>query len=187
MDKPKRVAAVLGVAFGAFALSYIFFARALTLKNFGLGVDAQLVAQRIITPLLFVAFGAWAVSSEYFRRVRSASRPPGAKAGILVRILRLAAVAVFPVVIVVVTANTPFWSFQSPEVWDRPRFYYGWFIPWKGERTLEGPRMICPFINLFLWTLYLMVLVGYRRVRHYLVFLVVMLGLFGLYAKFVGI
>ena len=32
-----------------------------------------------------------------------------------------------------------------------------------------------------------MVLVGYRRIRHYIVFLVVMLGLFGLYAKFVGI
>ena len=187
MDNLKRVAAVLGVALGALALFYISFARALTLKNFGLSVDAQLAAQRIITPLLFVALGALPVSCEYFRHVRSASLPPGARAGILVRILRLVAVVVLPVVIVVGTMNTPFWSYQPPMVWDRPRFGYGWFIPWKGERPLEGARMICPFLNLFLWTLYLMLSVGYRRIRHYLVFLVVMLGLFGLYAKFVGV
>ena len=52
---------------------------------------------------------------------------------------------------------------------------------------MTGLHMICPFLNLFLWTLYLMVLVGYRRIRHYLVMLGVMLVLFGLYAKFVGI
>ena len=187
MGEQKRVAAILGVAFGALALFYISFARALTLKNFGLSVDAQLVAQRIITPLLFVALGALPVSCECFRRVRSASLPPGAKTGILVKIICLAAVVVLPVVIVVATMNTPFWSYQSPALWDRPRFDYGWFIPWKGERPLYGNRMVCPFLNLFLWTLYLMVLVGYRRIRHYIVFLVVMLGLFGLYAKFVGI
>lgn len=52
---------------------------------------------------------------------------------------------------------------------------------------MEGVRMISPFLNLFLWTLYLMLIVGYRRLRHYLVFLAVMLVLFGLYAKFVGV
>ena len=52
---------------------------------------------------------------------------------------------------------------------------------------MEGMHKICPFLNLFFWTLYLMVLVGYRRIKHYLVLLVVMLVLFGLYAKFVGI
>ena len=46
---------------------------------------------------------------------------------------------------------------------------------------------ICPFFNLFFWTLYLMVIVGYRRIKHYLVMLGVMLVLFVLYAKFVGI
>ena len=187
MNKHKRVAAILGVASGSLALFYIFFARALTLKNFGLGVDGQLIAQRIITPLLFVALGALLASCEYFRRVRRAGLPAGAKTGVLVKILCLAAVVVLPVVIVVATMNTPFWSYQSPALWDRPRFDYGWFIPWKGERPLYGNRMVCPFLNLFLWTLYLMVIVGYRRFRHYLVFLVVMLGLFGLYAKFVGV
>ena len=77
MDNLKRAAAVLGVALGALALFYISFARALTLKNFGLSVDAQLAAQRIITPLLFVALGALPVSCEYFRHVRSALRGCG--------------------------------------------------------------------------------------------------------------
>ena len=57
MDKLKRVLAVLGVAFGSLAMFYLVFAGALTLKNFGLSVEDQLVAQRILTPLLFVALG----------------------------------------------------------------------------------------------------------------------------------
>ena len=184
MNKLKNVAAVIGVVLGAIALCYILFARQLTLKNFGLSVEAQLIAQRIITPLLFVALGALAVSCEYFRRVRLQS---GAKTGILVRILRLVSVVILPVVIVFFALQAPFWSFQSPDAWDRPRFIYGWFLPWKGEPAMWGVHMICPFLNLVLWTLYLMVLVGYMRIRHYLVMLVVMLVLFGLYAKFVGI
>lgn len=52
---------------------------------------------------------------------------------------------------------------------------------------MTGLHKICPFFNLFFWTLYLMVLVGYRRIKHYLIMLGVMLVLFGLYAKCVGI
>ena len=184
MKNLKRVVAVLGVAFGSLALFYICFARSLTLKNFGLSVEAQLIAPRIITPLLFAALGALTVSCEYFRRVRLRS---GAKTGILVRILRLVAVVVLPVAIVIFSLQTPFWSFQSPDTWDRPRFIYGWFLPWKGEPAMTGIRTICPFLNLFLWALYLMMLVGYRRAKHYLIMLGVMLVLFGLYAKVVGI
>ena len=69
MDMLKRVLAVLGVAFGLFALYYLVSAWSLTLKNFGLSVEAQLIAQRVITPLVFVALGTLAVSCEYFRRV----------------------------------------------------------------------------------------------------------------------
>ena len=65
----KRVLAVLGAAFGLLALYYLVSAWSLTLKNFGLSVEVQLIAQRIITPLLFVALGALAASCEYFRRV----------------------------------------------------------------------------------------------------------------------
>lgn len=186
MDKLKKVAAVIGVAFGAIALYYILVGNVFTLKNFGLSVESQLIAQRIITPLLFVALAALAVSCEYFRRIRSASLPAGAKTGTLVRILRLAAVVVLSVVIFIFAMKTPFWSFPSPAAWDRPQFNYGWFLPWKGERALSRFHMTCPFFNLFLWTLYLMVLVGYRRIKHYIIFLVVMLGLFVLYAKLVG-
>ena len=184
MDMLKRVLAVLGVAFGSLAMFYLVFAGALTLKNFGLSVEDQLIAQRIITPLVFVALGALAASCEYFRCVRLQT---GTKSGVLVRVLRVVALVVLPVVIVLCTLNTPFWSYPSPETWDRPRFIYGWFLPYKGERTMEGMRKICPFLNLFLWTFYLMVLVGYRRIKHYLIMLGVMLVLFGLYAKFVGI
>ncbi len=184
MKKLKIVLAVLGAALGLLALFYILFARQLTLKDFGLSVESQLIVQRIITPLLFVALGALAVSCEYFRRILLQS---GAKTGILVRILRLVAVVLLPVVIVFFALQAPFWSFQSPDAWDRPRFIYGWFLPWKGEPVMWGVHMICPFLNLVLWTLYLMVLVGYRRIRHYLVMIGVMLVLFGLYAKFVGI
>ena len=58
-----------GGNFRALAMLYLVFALALTLKNFGLSVEAQLIALRIITPLVFVALGALAVSCEYFRRV----------------------------------------------------------------------------------------------------------------------
>ena len=184
MNILKRVLAVLGVAVGLLTLFYLFFAWSLTLKNFGLSVGDQLIAQRILTPLLFVALCALAVSCEYFRRVLLQS---GIKAGILLRILRLVAVVVLPVVIIVFTMQTPFWSYSSPMGWDRPRFIYGWPLPWKGEPGMTGLHKICPFFNLFFWTLYLMVIVGYRRIKHYLVLLVVMLVLFGLYAKFVGI
>lgn len=55
MDQLKRVSAVLGAAFGSLALLYLFFAWSLTLKNFGLSVEDQLIAQRILTLLLLAA------------------------------------------------------------------------------------------------------------------------------------
>ena len=55
MDQLKRVLKVLGAVFGSLAMLYFVFAWSLTLKNFGLSVDAQLIAQQILTPLLFVA------------------------------------------------------------------------------------------------------------------------------------
>lgn len=183
MDILKRVLAVLGAAVGLLALFYIIFAWSLTLANFGLSVKAQLITQRILTPLLFVALAALAVSCEYFRRVLLQS---GIKAGILLRMLRLIAVVVLPVVIFLFTLKTPFWSFKSPMCWDRPRFLYGWFVPCKVERSPLGAGAWLAFLNIFLWTLYLMVLMGYRRIKHYLIMLVVMLVLSVPFAMFVG-
>jgi len=182
MNILKKVFAVLGVAFGLLALYYLISAWTLTLKDFGLSVKAQLITQRILTPLLFVALAALAASCEYFRRVLLQS---GIKAGIFLRILRLVAVVVLPVVIVFFTMKTPFWSFKSPSCWDRPQFFYGWFLPCKVERIPLGFGLL--FLNMFLWTLYLMVLTGYRRLKHYFVLLWVMLVLFVPYSMFVGI
>ena len=182
MNILKKVLAVLGVTFGLLALYYLISAWTLTLKDFGLSVKAQLITQRILTPLLFIALAALAASCEYFRRVLLQS---GIKAGILLRILRLVAVFVLPVVIVFFTMSTPFWSFKSPTDWDRPQFIYGWFLPCKVERIPLGFGLL--FLNLFLWTLYLMVLMGYRQAKHYFVLLWVMLVLFVPYEMFVGI
>ena len=154
--------AILGAAFGALALFYLVFARALTLKDLELSIAAQLIAKRIITPLLFVVLGALAVSCEYFRRDRIHA---GTKKRIFVGVLCFVVVVALPVAIVVCILNTPFWSSQVPAVWNRPQFSYGWFLPLKGERSMAWTHMICPFLNLFLWTLYLMVLVGYKRIR----------------------
>ena len=55
MDMLKRVLAVLGAAFGSLALFYFVFAWSLTLKNFGLSVEDQHIAQRILTLLLLAA------------------------------------------------------------------------------------------------------------------------------------
>ncbi len=55
MDQLKRVLAVLGAAFGSLAMLYLVFACSLTLKNFGLSVEDQLIAQRILTLLLLAA------------------------------------------------------------------------------------------------------------------------------------
>jgi len=182
MNMLKRVLAIFGAAFGLLAMCYLLSAWALTLKGFGLSVEAQLITQRILTPLLFIALAALAASCEYFRRVLLQS---GIKAGILLRILRLVAVVVLPAVIVIFTLKTPFWSFKSPSCWDRPQFFYGWFLPCKVERTPLGFWLL--FLNLFLWTLYLMVIVGYRRIKNYLIMLVVMLVLSVPFAMFVGI
>ena len=55
MDQLKRVLAVLGAAFGSLAMLYLVFACSLTLKNFGLSVEDQHIAQRILTLLLLAA------------------------------------------------------------------------------------------------------------------------------------
>ena len=56
MKDLRLVDFLIGYSEWSLALSYLVFAWSLTLKNFGLGVEDQLIAQRILTPLLFVAF-----------------------------------------------------------------------------------------------------------------------------------
>ena len=84
----KRVLAVLGVAFGSLALFYFVFAWSLTLKDFGSSVETQLIAQRILTPLLLFL---WSLSSLNLSAKREAGRLP------MVNVFRLRQAALFQV------------------------------------------------------------------------------------------
>ena len=149
----------LGIIAGVAAVVYLVLAWALTLRDAGLSVHAQFVAQRVITPVIFASLAAMAVSAECLRRKigeNACGRP--------LRWARVAVVAVIPLLILCCTVKTPFWSFPSPDAWDRPRFVYGWPFPWK----IDGAVYPVTFaINLVLWTGYLMFLLGYRRFNSY--------------------
>ena len=178
----KTCAAVAGVVCGTLAFAYLFASDAMTLRDMGLSVAAQIVAQRVVTLLVILALASLAASAEHFRRV------VGAKVGAsyVAKVARLALVVVMPAVVVFSTLNTPFWSYPSPLCWDRPRFDYGWLAVWKSERT-GCVHMGAPMLNLFVWTLYAMAVLGYRRKKQYRTMLIVMAVLFCLYATFVGI
>ena len=82
MDQLKRVSAVLGAAFGSLAMLYLVFACSLTLKNFGLSVKAQLITQRILTPLLFVSARYHPIAGNPISAIRSKpnkKRPSGTR------------------------------------------------------------------------------------------------------------
>ena len=55
MKDLRLVDFLMGYSERPLAMLYLVFAWSLTLKNFGLSVEAQLIAQRILTPLLLVA------------------------------------------------------------------------------------------------------------------------------------
>lgn len=163
-DKSRRVfvnaCCGLGIVAGVAAIVYLVLAWALTLRDAGLSVRAQLVAQRVITPVIFASLAAMAASCECLRRRSGGNCTPGR----FLRWTRAALVAVIPLLILCCTVKTPFWSFLSPGTWDRPRFVYGWPLPWK----IDGAAYPLTFaINLALWTGYLMFLLGYRRFKSY--------------------
>ena len=70
MDQLKRVSAVLGAAFGSLAMLYLVFACSLTRKNFGLSVEDQLIAQRILTLLLLAVLPVVIVLIKHVCQVR---------------------------------------------------------------------------------------------------------------------
>lgn len=155
----SNVCCALGIITGVAAVVYLVLAWALTLRDAGLSVHAQLVAQRVITPVIYASLTVMAVSAEWLRR------KIGEKTcGRLLRWARVGVVAVIPLLILCCTVKTPFWSFPSPDAWDRPRFIYGWPFPWK----IDGAVYLVTFaLNLALWTGYLMFLLGYRRFKSY--------------------
>lgn len=93
---------------------------------------------------------------------------------------------VVPLAVVFFTLNAPFWSFVSPDGWNRPRFIYGWPIPWKTEAGMTL-CVIVPAINWLLWTAYAMFVSGYRSWKAYRNMLLVMGGLIVVYAFLFGV
>ena len=127
-------------------------------------------------------WAAMAISANWLWKRHDAALPSG-KA---VMFSRLAVVVVLSLTVTLFTVNAPFWSYPSPDMWKRPRFNYGWPIMWKGER-MQGEHMIGPLLNLIAWTVYFMLVLGYRKWKNYIVMSVVFAILFVPYAKFVGI
>ena len=178
----KTTLVTLGICAGLCSIIYLCASWQMTLKELGLGVHGQFVAQRVLTPFFFLALAAMAISANWFWKRHGAALPNG-KA---VMFSRLAVVVVLSLTVTLFTANAPFWSYPSPGMWDRPRFNYGWPIMWKGER-MQGEHMIGPLLNLIAWTVYFMLVLGYRKWKNYVVMSVVFVILFVPYAKFVGI
>ena len=168
----KLLLAVAAVALGAAALGYISCARSLTLAHLGLSVPQQLMAQRALTCGIFAALAVLPFGAVFLAR----RLPPCEAASKVVRFLKVAALALVPVFLTLATLRTPFWSMPSPASWNRPRFIYGWPLPWKNEAGMVL-LLFMPCVNWFLWTLYVRWLLGCRRLRSFLVTVAVAGGL----------
>ena len=170
--KKKTLLATIAVAFGVVALCYIVIAGPLLLVRVGLSVPSQLVAQRIITLVVFASLVALPFGVAHFAR----RLPQSLGKNLLVRILVVVALVVVPIVLVVVSFNSPIWSFPSPSTWDRPQFYYGWPLPIKRDGHVVFPLVIA-IVNWIFWTLYLQWVLGSRRLKHYVITLSIALVL----------
>lgn len=183
MRNLKCILAVVGLVAGVGAVLCLSALRPLTLKGIGIqDVDIQLVVQRILTPMVFGALAWMAISAEWLhRRMESTMKPHW-----WTKSIKLTMVIVLPLAVVACTLNTPFWSLVPPGGWDRPRFIYGWPIPWKPEAGMTL-YVIVPAINWLLWTAYAMFVVGYRKWKAYRNMLLVMGGLIVVYAFLFGV
>jgi lysylphosphatidylglycerol synthetase-like protein (DUF2156 family) len=168
----KTILATIAIAFGVVALCYIVVAGPLLLVRVGLSVPSQLVAQRIITFVVFASLVALPFGVAYFER----RLPQSLVKNLLVRILVVVALVVVPIVLVLASFKTPIWSFPSPSVWDRPQFYYGWPLPIKRDGHVVFPLVIV-IVNWIFWTLYLQWVLGSRRLKHYIITLSIALVL----------
>lgn len=168
----KTILATIAIAFGIVALCYIVIAGPLMLVRVGLSVPSQLVAQRIITFVVFASLVALPFGVAYFVR----RLPQSLVKNLLVRILVVVALVVVPIVLVLASLNSPIWSFPSPSVWDRPQFYYGWPLPIKRDGGVMFPLVIV-IVNWVFWTLYLQWVLGSRRLKHYIITISILLVL----------
>lgn len=170
--KKKTLLATIAVAFGVVALCYIVIAGPLVLVRVGLSVPSQLVAQRIITFVVFASLVALPFGVAYFER----RLPQSLVKNLLVRILVVVALVVVPIVLVFASFKSPIWSFPSPSTWERPQFYYGWPLPIKRDGGMTFPLIIV-FVDWMFWTIYLQWVLGSRRLKHYIITLSIVLVL----------
>lgn len=166
----KAILATIAVAFGIVALCYIVVGSSLTLVRVGLSVPSQLVAQRIITLVVFASLVALPFGVAYFVR----RLPQSLGKNLLVRILVIVALVVVPIVLLLFSVKSPIWSFPSPSTWERPQFYYGWPLPTKRDGGVSFPWVLV-FVNWIFWTLYLQWVLGSRRLKHYIISLSIVL------------
>ena len=161
--RTKSILAIAGLSAGVGAVLHIATANALTLKGFDLDVGGQLIAQRLLTVVVFCALGAAAASADWLR-----SRVADTKQGssLLAGCAKGLAIAVLPLIVLLCTINSPFWSYTPPSGWDRPRFLYGWPIPWKTEAGMTLYAIV-PALNWLLWTAYAMFVMGFRKWKSY--------------------
>jgi len=161
--RAKSILAIAGLSAGVGAVLHIATANALTLKGFGLDVGGQLIAQRLLTVVVFCALGAAAASADWLR-----SRVADTKQGssLLAGCAKGLAIAVPPLIVLLCTINSPFWSYTPPSGWDRPRFLYGWPIPWKTDAGMTLYAIV-PALNWLVWTAYAMFVLGCRKWTSY--------------------
>lgn len=153
-----------GMVVGIAAFAYCVFSYSHAFARLGLSVQAQVVAIRVMTVLVFVAFALMLFAANWlWGRV-----PTGVKNSRALKWTRVVLVVVVPLFLAIVTLKTPFWSKIPPSHWDRPMFMYGWPIPCKSEWGNRYPSWLLSF-SWLLWTFYLMCLLGCRKVKSYLV------------------
>ena len=168
----KTLLAIIAVALGLVGLCYVIVANPLTLVRVGLSVPNQLVAQRIITFVVYASLVALPFGVAYFER----RLPQSLVKNLLVRILVILALLVVPIVLVFASFKSPIWSFPSPSTWERPQFYYGWPLPIKRDGGMTFPLIIV-FVDWMLWTIYLQWVLGSRRLKHYIITISILLVL----------
>ena len=147
-DKAALMAAV-AVGAGGTALGHLVCAGPLTLTHVGLSVPQQLAAQRMLTCGVFAALLALPFGAAFLAR----RLPPCVTASKAAQFLKVSALVVVPVVLTLATLNTPFWSASSPATWNRPRFLYGWPLPWRNDAGMAVVLFV-PCVNWVVWTLY---------------------------------
>ena len=109
----------------------------------------QLAAQRVLTCGILAALLALPFGAAFFAR----RLPPRAGSSKCAGFLKMAALVVLPVVLTLATLNTPFWSAPSPDAWNRPRYIYGWPLPWKNYAGMVAV-LFMPCVNWVLWAAY---------------------------------